>query len=231
MNESEIMLTSFLIAALLAAVLSFALCALVRRIGLRGLAIIAPRADRWHSAATPSMGGVGFAAASLISAAATVLATNTLPSRGFEVAVPAAALAMLVLGILDDRLQLSPLAKLVFSLIIGALIVFIIAVSFGRSIPLIATLLAVVWFGGVVHALNLLDNMDGLAGGIALIAIGMLSLLFAPVLGSFVVIYLVCVAGSLVGFLYWNWKPARLFMGDSGSLFLGGTLAAASLVA
>ena len=61
-------------------------------------------------------------------------------------------------------------------------------------------LVAVVWFGGVVHALNLLDNMEGLAGGMALIAIGMLSVLFAATLGSFVVIFLVSVAGSLSGF-------------------------------
>ena len=133
---------------------------------MRGLATIAPRADRWHSTATPSMGGVGFAAASLIAAAATLLATNTLPRRGVEVAVPAAAIAMLILGILDDRLQLSPLAKLVSSLIVGALTVSIIAASYRRNLPLPATLVAVVWFGGVVHALNLLDNMDGLAGGV-----------------------------------------------------------------
>ena len=177
------------------------------------------------------MGGVGFAAASLIAATTTVLATNTLPRRGVEAAIPAAAIAMLVLGILDDRLQLSPLAKLVSSLIVGALTVSILAASYGSNLPLPATLVAVVWFGGVVHALNLLDNMDGLAGGVALVAIGLLSVLFAATLGSFVVIFLVSVAGSLVGFLYWNWKPARLFMGDSGSLFLGGTLAAASLVA
>ncbi len=177
------------------------------------------------------MGGVGFAMATLLATSAAILTSGALPNRAFEIAVPLAGVALLVLGVFDDRLQLAPLAKLVFSLIIGALIVFIITVSFGRSIPLVATLLAVLWFAGVVHALNLLDNMDGLAGGIALIAAGMLALLFPRVLGPFVVTYLVCVAGSLAGFLYWNWKPARLFMGDSGSLFLGGTLAAASLVA
>ena len=145
--------------------------------------------------------------------------------------MPAAAVAMLVLGIFDDRFQLSPLAKLVTSLIVGALTVFLVAASFGRSLPWPATLLAVVWFGGVVHALNLLDNMDGLAGGIALVAAALFAYLFAPTLGMSLVIYLICVVGSVAGFLYWNHKPARLFMGDSGSLFLGGTLAAVSLVA
>ena len=192
--------------------------------------MIAPREDRWHSVATPSMGGVGFGMAALVATAASGLLTGTSPNRAFEVAVPAAAVAMFILGILDDRLQLSPVAKLVSSLIAGALTVFVITWSLGQSLPWPATLVAIVWFGGVVHAMNLLDNMDGLAGGIALIAATVLAGVFAPALGPFVVLFLIAVVGSLAGFLYWNWKPARLFMGDSGSLFLGGTLAAASLV-
>ena len=225
------MLNPLLAAAVIAALLSLALCGAVRWLGLRGLAMIAPRADRWHSAATPGMGGVGFAVAALAACATLVLATGAQPVRAFALAVPAGAGAMFIVGILDDRFQLSPLAKLVASLIVGALTVFMVTTSLGRSLPWPATLLAVVWFGGVVHALNLLDNMDGLAGGVALVATALLAWLFAPTLGAFVVMYLVSVAGSLVGFLYWNVKPARLFMGDSGSLFLGGTLAAASLVA
>jgi UDP-GlcNAc:undecaprenyl-phosphate/decaprenyl-phosphate GlcNAc-1-phosphate transferase len=223
-------LSSNLALGFLAAILSFVLCAVVRRIGLRGSALIPPREDRWHSVATPSMGGVGFGMAALVAAAASVLLTGTSANRAFEVAVPAAAAAMLILGVLDDRLQLSPLAKLVSSLVVGALTVFVIAGSLDRTLPWPATLLAIVWFGGVVHALNLLDNMDGLAGGISLIALTFLASLFARTLGPFVVLFLIAVVGSLVGFLYWNRKPARLFMGDSGSLFLGGTLAAASLV-
>ncbi len=176
------------------------------------------------------MGGVGFGMAALLSTSASVLLTGTWADRAFELAVPAAATAMLILGVLDDRLQLSPLAKLVSSLVVGALTVFVIASSLGQSLPWPATLIAVVWFGGVVHALNLLDNMDGLAGGVALIATTFLAVLFARPLGPFVELFLVAVAGSLAGFLYWNRKPARLFMGDSGSLFLGGALAAASLV-
>ena len=177
------------------------------------------------------MGGVGFALAALASTTASVLLADSSTYRAFELAVPLAATAMLVIGIFDDRVQLSPLAKLVWSLIVGALTVFVVTESLGRSLPWPATLLAVVWFGGVVHAMNLLDNMDGLAGGVALIAAALLAFLFALTLGPFVTAFLAAVVGSLAGFLYWNRKPARLFMGDSGSLFLGGALAAAGLVA
>ena len=120
--------------------------------------------------------------------------------RAFELAVPASAAAMFVLGMLDDRLQLSPLAKLVSSLIVGALTVFVITGSLGRSLPWPVTLLAVVWFGGVVHALNLLDNMDGLAGGIALAATAFLAWLFARALGPFIVLFLVASWEASPGF-------------------------------
>src|SRR5262245_45202663 len=105
--------------------LSLALCALVRRIGLRGWVLIAaPRNDRWHAVATPSMGGVGFAVAALVTTIASVLLTNRPANRLFELAVPGSAVAMLILGMIDDRWQLSPLAKLVASLIAGAITVF-----------------------------------------------------------------------------------------------------------
>ncbi len=136
------------------------------------------------------MGGVGFATAALAITGASVLLTGRSADRAFELAVPGAAAAMLILGIVDDRFQLSPLAKLVSSLIVGALTVFVITESLGRSLPWPVTLLAVVWFGGVVHALNLLDNMDGLAGGVALIAIAFLAWLFARTFGPFVGLFL-----------------------------------------
>lgn len=224
------MLTAIVLSALAAGVLSLVLCGIVRGIALRERAMIAPRPDRWNSIATPTMGGVGFALAALIITVAAQLVTGTLPTRPYEVAVPAAAFAMLVIGILDDRIQLSPLAKLVSSLIVGALTVFVIGTSQPGALPWPATLAAVIWFGGVVHALNLLDNMDGLAAGIAMCAAALLAYFFAPVLGDAVVIYLAALTGSLIGFFYWNRRPARLFMGDAGSLFIGATLAAASLV-
>jgi UDP-GlcNAc:undecaprenyl-phosphate/decaprenyl-phosphate GlcNAc-1-phosphate transferase len=214
----------------LAAVLSVVFCGLMRRVAVRGGAVVPARPDRWHRAPTPTMGGIGFACAVLLVAAVFQFSPGAAFREAHDLTVPASALAMLVIGLLDDRLQLSPLAKLVASLIVGALVVFVIGPGQGASLPWPATLVAIVWFGGVVHALNLLDNMDGLAGGISTCAAALLAYLFAPVLGPAVVVFLAAVAGALLGFLYWNRNPARLFMGDSGSLFLGSTLAAASLL-
>src|SRR5207248_7983963 len=124
---------------------------------------------------------------------------------------------------------LSPLAKLVSSLIIGAFLVFSLERQPVDPLPWSQTLVAVVFFAGVCHAFNLLDNMDGLAAGVALIAAAFLAGLLRDALGPPLVLLLVALTGALLGFLYWNRPPARLFMGDCGSLFIGAAVGGASL--
>ena len=209
--------------------LTVALGALVRRMAPTMGAVVPPRADRWHNRPTPTMGGVAFAAGTLLPFAAGVTLVVTDPT-GMWLPVVLAAAAMFVVGVLDDRLQLSPLAKLVSSLIIGAFLVFALTNPGTAGLPPGHTLVATVWFAGVCHAFNLLDNMDGLAAGIGLIAAAFLAGLTAPTLGPELTLLLVTFAGALIGFLYWNRIRARLFMGDCGSLFIGALLAGASLV-
>src|SRR5712691_5411181 len=209
--------------------LTVALGALVRRTAPAMGAVVPPRADRWHNRPTPTMGGVAFAAGTLLPFAAGVTLIVTDPT-GMWLPVVLAAAAMFVVGVLDDRLQLSPLAKLVSSLIIGAFLVFALTNPGPAGLPPGHTLVATVWFAGVCHAFNLLDNMDGLAAGVGLIAAAFLAGLAGPTLGPELTLLLVTFAGALLGFLYWNRIRARLFMGDCGSLFIGALLAGASLV-
>ena len=207
--------------------------AFVRRIAPTIGAVVPPRADRWHSAPTPTMGGIAIATATVIAFAVGIL----WPGRG-PLGPPAtwlpivvAGIAMFGVGVLDDRLQLSPLAKLVFSLAIGAFLVFaVVGAEPEGSLPSWYTLVAIVWFAGMCHALNLLDNMDGLAAGIAFIAANFLIALLAVLMPPALSTLLVALAGALLGFLYWNRSRARLFMGDCGSLFIGAVLGAAALV-
>jgi UDP-GlcNAc:undecaprenyl-phosphate GlcNAc-1-phosphate transferase len=215
----------------IALVASLTLGALVRRLAPTFGAVVPPRPDRWHRAPTPTMGGMAIAAATtigfLVIAWRPSLVADLLPWAP----ALAASLAMFVVGVLDDRLQLSPLAKLVASLAIGAFLVFALAGTEPDATPRTAeTLLAIVWFAGVCHAFNLLDNMDGLAAGVALIATAFFAWLLADVLGAAMVMLLMSLAGALLGFLYWNRPTARLFMGDSGSLFIGAMLGSTSLV-
>jgi UDP-GlcNAc:undecaprenyl-phosphate GlcNAc-1-phosphate transferase len=213
---------------------SLAAGALVRRMAPSLGAVVPPRADRWHNAPTPTMGGIAIAIGTVIGFAVTAVwpgRAAALDPSGMWVPVLVAALAMFGVGVLDDRLQLSPLAKLVASLAIGAFLVFaLVGAEPEGSLPSWYTLVAIVWFAGLCHALNLLDNMDGLAAGIAFIAamflVALLSGLMPPALSAL----LVALAGALLGFLYWNRSRARLFMGDCGSLFIGALLGASALV-
>ena len=203
---------------------------MVRRLAPAIGAVVPPRADRWHEQPTPTMGGIAIAAATLIGFLAVLLRPDLLPWLDTWLPVPIAAGAMFVIGILDDRLQLSPLAKLVSSLIVGAFLVFALSRSQPDGLPTWQTLLATVWFAGICHALNLLDNMDGLAAGVGLIAAAFVAWLLFDPLGPALVLLLAGLAGALLGFLFWNHNRARLFMGDCGSLFIGAMLAGATLV-
>jgi len=203
---------------------------MVRRTAPALGAVVPPRADRWHDQPTPTMGGVAIAAATALGFLIVLVRPDVLPWVDTWLPVPLAGGAMFVVGILDDRLQLSPLAKLVSSLIVGAFLVFALARSQPETVTSWQSIVGIVWFAGVCHALNLLDNMDGLAAGVAFIGAGFLTWLFFEPLGPALVVLLVSLCGALLGFLYWNRSRARLFMGDCGSLFIGALLAGAALV-
>jgi UDP-GlcNAc:undecaprenyl-phosphate/decaprenyl-phosphate GlcNAc-1-phosphate transferase len=224
--------TILLAAAAVATIASLALGALVRRTAPTIGAVVPPRSDRWHRTPTPTMGGIAIAAATACGFSLVLRQPEVFAAFATWAPVAGAAGAMFVVGVLDDRLQLSPLAKLVASLAIGASLVFALA---GRdpdsALPTVYTLVAILWFAGICHAWNLLDNMDGLAAGTALVAAVFLAWLLPAQLGPSLVAFLVALAGALLGFYYWNRPRARLFMGDSGSLFIGAALAGASLVA
>jgi UDP-GlcNAc:undecaprenyl-phosphate/decaprenyl-phosphate GlcNAc-1-phosphate transferase len=205
--------------------------AAVRRLASVHGAVVPPRPDRWHSAPTPTMGGIAIVAAT-VAGFAVGLAGPVLEGDLVEwLAVLLAGLAMFTVGLFDDRLQLSPVAKLVASLAVGAFLVFALAgVEPEGALPSSYTLIGTIWFAGLCHAFNLLDNMDGLAAGVALIATAFLAALLSPALGAGLFILLISLVGALAGFLYWNRPRARLFMGDCGSLFIGAVLAGVSLV-
>jgi UDP-GlcNAc:undecaprenyl-phosphate/decaprenyl-phosphate GlcNAc-1-phosphate transferase len=219
-----------LLAFLIGTGAAVALGTVVRRTAPAIGAVVPPRPDRWHREPTPTMGGIAIAGGTVLGF--TVVASQ--PGLFADTAwlpVLLGAAAMFFVGILDDRLQLSPLAKLVASLAIGAFLVFALAGTEPEgALPSGYTLIGTIWFAGVCHAFNLLDNMDGLAAGVALIAAAFLASLLGAALGPSLFLLLIALAGALLGFLYWNRPPARLFMGDCGSLFIGALVAGMSLV-
>ena len=140
---------------------------------------------------------------------------------------------VVLLGLLDDRLDLKPMVKLAGQVVVAAAafesgirLQNILGFAFPEWVDAIATIF---WFVALMNAFNLIDGVDGLATGIALIAatgIG-LSLVFRGVPGD--VLLFLGLAGACLGFLRYNFHPANVFLGDTGSYFLGFTLAALSI--
>jgi UDP-GlcNAc:undecaprenyl-phosphate/decaprenyl-phosphate GlcNAc-1-phosphate transferase len=195
---------------------------LARKLGLRVNAIDEPDVTRKvHEIPTPRLGGVAILLSTLI---------VTLLLRGRYkldqlTGILVGAFLVSMLGLWDDRFGLGPWIKLLGQIVaVGLLIVTGVHISSLRNLVLNygATL---VWVVGITNALNLLDNMDGASGGIAAIAAGYFALM-CSFTGQYLVGALsVAVMAACIGFLVYNWTPATIFMGDSGSLFLGFTLA------
>src|SRR5262245_27509605 len=210
----------FLAAAAISCLISPVAAWVAVRLGIVSL----PANDRWHRQPTPMLGGIAIAAGTLGAIFTVGSVTRTVGG------VATASLAIFLLGLVDDRVKLTPTAKLVGSLAVGAGLVFFLGRA-GAGLPAAPlVLLSIAWFAGIVHAFNLLDNMDGLATGIGAITAAGCAGVLAATGASSPALLLVALAGALIGFLPWNTSPARMFMGDCGSLFIGAVIVGTSLI-
>ncbi|MEJ2600625.1 MAG: hypothetical protein P8Z00_19995 [Anaerolineales bacterium] len=214
---------------------ALALIPLVRRLSIHYGYVVGPRADRWNTRPTATLGGIGI----FLAFQASLVAGAALTGMWSEVpwGILAGSFIIFFLGLFDDFKQITPPAKLV-----GQILAAAVVVAFGYTTkfftPKIANtlvaqlpniLLTFVWLVGITNAINLLDNMDGLAGGIALIAAGFLAFFFWQAQDPGLMLVALALCGAVLGFLIFNWPPASIFMGDSGSLSLGFTLAALAI--
>lgn len=150
-----------------------------------------------------------------------------------------AGTVLMILGLVDDRRGLSWQVRMAVEVAVATLIVWRgWHVTLYIDAPWLTGALSVLWIVGLINSFNMLDNMDGLSAGVAAIAAAMLAavLLLAPDPEThgpqlFVAGFLLVLVGSLLGFLYHNRPPARLFMGDAGSYFIGFCLAVATIMA
>ena len=209
----------FLVALLVSIAATLACERIARRVGL----VTPPRADRWHREPTPLLGGVAIIVATL---APIVLAGA--PSRLAPFLL--LALVMGAVGLLDDVRSLRPQVKLVAQIVLaGALIQFGWLLRL-TDLPVVNVLLTLLWVVGITNAFNLLDNMDGLAAGLATIAAAF-RLAFSLMDGDLESARVTAAfLGATAGFLVRNFPPARIFMGDAGSLFIGFFLSGVCLV-
>ena len=197
--------------------------------------------DRWHQRPTPAIGGVaiyaGFGVALGVGYVLAPAAVDPLGTRAANALLPgsprdgllAAGTLIFLVGLVDDLVALKPIQKLAGQMGAAAVLVLAGIGVWATGIYVVDVTLSILWFVAIANAMNLLDNMDGLAAGTAAIAAGYLSLLFLLEGQTGLLLLSLALGGSLLGFLAHNYPPARIFMGDSGSLFLGLFLAGLSL--
>jgi UDP-GlcNAc:undecaprenyl-phosphate GlcNAc-1-phosphate transferase len=237
------MFLSVAIAFAAAAVFALFLTPWVMRLAVRVGAVDQPNERKTHLTPMPRMGGVAVLASFLLSLVVLWLVNRDLVSHIWiwdreSPLIGLALLSMLALGIWDDIRTLGPGRKFVAQLAIASLVYFagfsIKFISFPNTVghleldffQYVATML---WIIGVTNAVNLIDGLDGLASGVGMIA----CLTIAPIAylnadyGT--AILAVLMAGGLLGFLRYNFNPAKIFLGDSGSLVLGFMLAVLSI--
>jgi UDP-GlcNAc:undecaprenyl-phosphate GlcNAc-1-phosphate transferase len=219
------MTTTFMLIFASALVLAIGGTPLVRRIALRLGIIDRPNARKIHVDPIPLLGGVAIYGAFI---AALVLFGNRFRLNEL-ISILVGASLMSFLGVWDDRRGLSPLLKLVGQFLAASILV-VSGVYIG-TFPWEALNIAVTlgWVVVITNAMNLLDNMDGLSGGVGAVA-AIFFLLLAAMNDQYLVGALsAALIGACFGFLIYNFNPASIFMGDAGSLFLGFVLAAVGI--
>ncbi len=180
-----------------------------------------PREDRWHQKPTALMGGIAIYGGTLAGWLCMGNAQAMLP-----VLIPASAIFLL--GVLDDRVNLRPHVKLIGQLVAGTAAI-LMGLRF-EALPEVITLgLTLFWLTGITNGVNLLDNMDGLAAGVAGISAIAMAIYSAATGDAATAPGALALAGACGGFLIYNFNPARIFMGDCGSLFIGFSLAAIAI--
>lgn len=175
-----------------------------------------PRPDRWHRSAPSLFGGVPIWLTCVGLSAIFLPLSNHLVWK-----LLGAATLIFLLGLVDDIVHLRPRSKLIVQFVAAGLVV-----GAGVTYPMfhnstVNVVVSLLWIVGITNAINLLDNMDGLAAGVALISALYLAVFYASSGSHENALLVVLIAGALAGFLLFNLNPAKIFMGDCGSLFIG----------
>ena len=197
-----------------------------------------PGPRRINKTPIPRAGGLAIYLSSVITSVAYILITGNEIIPGVTnsevLRFNAIAGVLVLIGLADDRFSLSPKIKLLGQIAVALAVHYICGAGFHNALPMIPAwldaVITVFWIVGAINAFNLIDGLDGLASGLALIAcVGMAgALLFSGRPGAMIAHCIL--AGGCLAFLRYNFHPASIFLGDTGSMFLGFSLATLSLM-
>ncbi len=214
---------NYLIFFILATAITALLTPVVIFFAVKAGCVVKPREDRWHKKETPVLGGIAIALPSLI------FFLFAAGGNMLFLSIIGCSFLMFLLGLADDFKGLTPQVKFIGQIIISTLLISTGVVIEIIPYPVISIPITFLWFLGLTNAFNLIDNMDGLSAGIAMIS-AFAIFVFSLQRGNLPLAFCsAALAGSCLGFLFYNFNPARIFMGDCGSMFLGFSLAAFSI--
>ncbi|EKU92995.1 Phospho-N-acetylmuramoyl-pentapeptide-transferase [Alloiococcus otitis] len=226
-----------IIYCIMAILMAFALTPLVRRLAFKLGAVDYPNQRRVNTQPMPSLGGLAIYVTFffIIFFLQPIQLRQSLP-------LFIAATIVVATGLIDDIKEISPKAKLLGIVIAALFIVLINDLTVARfTLPLIGPVNLPFWLGlpatllwvvAITNAINLVDGLDGLASGVSAIALttmGLISFFFLGANSYLATILIYSLVGSILGFLPWNFNPARIYLGDTGALFLGFMISVFSL--
>jgi UDP-GlcNAc:undecaprenyl-phosphate GlcNAc-1-phosphate transferase len=185
--------------------------------------VVYPRSDRWHKHPTPVLGGVAI----YLSLILTYLIFLRVDGEIFSLILISSF--VFLTGLLDDIFEISPPTKFLLQILASLLLIHAGFIMVFTKWYILNFVLTLFWLVGITNAFNLLDNMDGLSSGIALIATFFMMVFFVTSGMSPHFFLGMAFAGALLGFLIYNFNPASIFMGDAGSLFIGFFIAGLAL--
>lgn len=222
----------YIIAFLIALITTVITTPIVKKIALRFDIVDKPSDRKIHECDMPRLGGLAIVFGVIVGF------LYLTPESDYMSRIIIGGLIIIILGMIDDKVTLSPKTKL-FGQIIAAIVVvssgllieYVTIPFYGKlEFGMFSHLITVLWIIGITNAINLIDGLDGLAAGVSSIALTTI-LIMAVLDNQWLVIALsLILLGSTIGFLFFNFYPAKIFMGDTGALFLGYSISIISIL-
>lgn len=231
-------MSSLVFGLLTSLIIAFIATPYVKKLAVKIGAVDAPDHRKVHTRIMPRMGGLAIYLGYLVSFFLFV------PFSKEMLGIFIGGTIIMFVGMLDDKFQLSAKVKFIGQLVGTAVVVLPFGLKIGIvNLPYdgyldftdgwlawLAIPITIFWIVGVTNSVNLIDGLDGLSAGVSAIAMATMAVMALLMGDKVVATYCFVVLGAILGFLYFNFHPARIFMGDTGSLFLGFNLAALSIM-
>jgi len=218
----------FLVSLLIAAIST----PFFRNLALKQKILDTPNSERKiQRTAVPYLGGFGIALAVVLTTFVAITFSEATSENYFlALSVLAPAIVLGLIGFIDDKKHLTPLSRFIAQTFAGVFTALVLILTDTVGNPtnsiFLDVLLTIIWVVGICNAINFFDNMDGAAGGISALS-GFGFAVIGLQNGQYFVAALgLVLSGACVGYLFWNWNPAKIYMGDAGALFIGIILAA-----